>query len=432
MKRERDVDVVILGGGPAGSTAGALLAAAGIGTLILEAEPRARAGPAESLPPHALPLLDRLGAHDAVRGLARTRRRAGTSFYSADGGEHSSYAFADARHATLAHGYHVRRDELDGALLDAARARGAEVGAGWRAVAPHWDGSRLVGLAVACPDGRELRLSFRALLDASGRQSFLASRMGWRFPYLRHRRAAVHAHFRGVWLPPGGEAENNTVVLADGGWFWLTPLADGTVSVGVVLDPARWRETGAGPEALFAAAVARAPEVARRLTGADRVSPFAAVRDFSYRVMRSAGDPFCLIGDAAGFFDPIAATGVLVAMATGASAADDLIDAFRRRPRVEANDLAPTVALTRSLHRAFFPLVRALHDPRFRPLLFRRRPAPWLPGTLASLLAGDVLRPGRWRRTGMFRLRLAVALLRRPAAAPRDAATGARPAGAPG
>jgi hypothetical protein len=183
-----------------------------------------------------------------------------------------------------------------------------------------------------------------------------------------------------------------------------------------VLDVARWQDAGGGPEALFAAALARTPEVARRLAGAERTLPFAAVQNFSYRVMRSAGDPYCLIGDAAGFLDPIFSTGVFIATTTGAAAAADIIDALGRHGRVEANDFAPTVALTRSLHRVFFAFIRAYYDPHFLAFFFHPRPALQLPGAIVSLLAADVLRPGRWRRTGRLRVLLALAQLQRWAA----------------
>ena len=416
MAREREAEAVILGGGPAGSTAGALLAGAGIETVIVEGERFPRFHVGESLLPHTLPLLDRLGVHEAVRRLPHTRVKEGASFVTHDGARHVAYWFADAMAPAIPHAYQVRRDEFDELLLTNARARGAEVLEGWHATAPQWDGARLVGLAVKDPDGREWVLRSKAFLDASGQQSFLASRMGWRFPYPRHRKVAAVAHFRGVWLPPGREAGNITIALTEGGWFWLIPFADDTVSVGAVLDVARWRDAGGGPEALFNAAVERTPEVARRLAGAERTLPFAAVQNFSYRVMRAAGDPYCLIGDAAGFLDPIFSTGVFIGTTTGAAAADDIADALKRRGRVEANDFAPTVALTRSLHRVFFTFIRAYYDPHFLAFFFNPRPALQLPGAIVSLLAADVLRPGLWQRTGRFRLLLALAQLQRRAA----------------
>jgi flavin-dependent dehydrogenase len=363
MARERAVDVLILGGGPAGSTAGAMLAAARIETVIVEGERFPRFHVGESLLPHNLALFDRLGVHDAVRSLPHTRRKDGASFVTHDGSKHVVYWFDEALPPVVPHAYQVRRDELDKALLDNARAAGAEVLEGWRATAPQWDGRRLTGLVVRDPEGTEHLLRSRVFLDASGQSSFLASRMGWRFPYQRHRKVAAVSHFRGVWLPEGREAGNITIALTDGGWFWLIPFADDTVSVGAVLDVHKWR-AHIGPESLFGAAVEATPEVARRLAAAERLIPFGAIQNFSYRVMTIGGDGFCMVGDAAGFLDPIFSTGVFIGTTTGASAAQDVIEALARRSRVEASDFGPTIALTRTLHRIFFSLIRAYYDRR--------------------------------------------------------------------
>ena len=412
MARDRSVDVLILGGGPAGSTSGAMLAAAGIETVIVEGERFPRFHVGESLLPHTLPLFDRLGVHDAVRSLPHTRRKDGASFVTHDGSRHVIYWFDEALPPAVPHAYQVRRDELDKALLDHARAQGAEVLEGWHATTPKWDGRRLVGLVVRDPEGTEYLLRSRVFLDASGQTSFLASRMGWRFPYLRHRKVAAVSHFRGVRLPEGREAGNITVALTEGGWFWLIPFADDTVSVGVVLDVERWRAHN-GPEGLFAAAVEATPEVERRLAGAERVIPFSAIQNFSYRVMQIGGDGFCMIGDAAGFLDPIFSTGVFIATTTGASAAQDVIEALARRNRVEASDFGPTIALTRTLHRIFFSLIRAYYDPHFLAFFFNPSNALQLQAAVVSLLAADVVRPGTWQRTARYRALLGLARLQR-------------------
>jgi flavin-dependent dehydrogenase len=412
MVRDRSVDVLILGGGPAGSTSGAMLAAAGIETVIVEGEKFPRFHVGESLLPHTLPLFDRLGVHDAVRSLPHTRRTDGASFVTHDGSRHVIYWFDEALPPALPHAYQVRRDELDKALLDHARAQGAEVLEGWHATTPKWDGRRLVGLAVRDPEGTEYLLRSRVFLDASGQSSFLASRMGWRFPYQRHRKVAAVSHFRGVRLPEGREAGNTTIALTGGGWFWLIPFADDTVSVGVVLDVERWRAHD-GPEGLFAAAVEATPEVERRLAGAERVIPFSAIQNFSYRVMQIGGNVFCMIGDAAGFLDPIFSTGVFIATTTGASAAQDVIEALARRNRVEASDFGPTIALTRNLHRIFFSFIRAYYDPHFLAFFFNPSNTLQLQSAMVSLLAADVVRPGTWRRTVRYRALLGLARLQR-------------------
>jgi flavin-dependent dehydrogenase len=412
--RERNVDVLILGGGPAGSTAGTILADAGIDTVILESETFPRFHVGESLLPHTLPLLDRLGVHDTVRALPHTRRKDGASFVTHDGSRHVVYWFDEAFPPAIPYAYQVRRDEFDRALLEHARARGAQVLAGWQATAPKWEGRRLVGLIARGPDGQEHLLRSRVFLDASGQSSFVAGRMGWRFPYQRHRKVSAVTHLHRVWLPSGREAGNITIALTDGGWFWLIPFADDSVSVGVVLDVDQWRARGGDAEAVFSSAVERTPEVARRLVGAEKMLPVTAIQNFSYRVMHVGGDGFCLIGDAGGFLDPIFSTGVFIATSTAASAAQDIIEGLTRHGRIEGSDFGPTIALTHTFHRIFFSFVRAYYDPHFLAFFFSPSDALGLRAAVVSLLAADVVGPGTWRRTARYRLLLARAAVGRP------------------
>ena len=431
MATNRTIDALVLGGGPAGATAAALLAGGGLGTVILESERSRCLHVGESLLPHTLPLLDELGVHDAVRDLPHTRRTDGTTFVAHDGSRQAVYWFDRAWPPALPHAWQVHREEFDAVLLANAVRRGAELWQGWRATAPLWEGNRLVGLRAASPDGEEHDLHCRALLDASGRQAFLANRMGWRFPYPRHRKVVAVGHFAGVRLPAGREAGNTTVVVTDGGWFWLIPFRDGAASVGAVLDVAKWRARDGGAEEMFEFARRATPEVARRLADATPLVPFAAVQNFSHRVMHVAGEGYCAIGDAAGFLDPIFSTGVFLATTTAASAARDVREALDRHGRVDAYDFGPTLALTRSLQRVFFSLMRAFHDPDFLPFLFDPPPAFRIAEALTSLLAGDVVRPGRWRRTLRYRALAGLARaqhlgrrLGRPLAVPLAAAPG--------
>jgi len=427
-------DVLILGGGPAGSTAGTLLAEAGFAVTILERERFPRFHVGESLLPHSLPLFDRLGVHQRVRQLPHTRYKPGASFVSADGAKAVEYRFAEALPPAIPHAYQVRRDEFDQMLLERAKEAGAEVLEGWEAVAPQWEGKRLSGLLVRDPGGQEHLVRFRAFLDASGQKAFLASRMGWRFPYPKHRKVAAVSHFRGVWLPPGEASGNITIALTQGGWFWLIPFGDDTVSVGAVLDVAFWKTQGKDPEEVFRQAVAGTPEVARRLAEARPLLPFSAVQNFSYRVTKMAGDGFCLVGDAAGFLDPIFSTGVFIATTTAASAAEDVADALHRHGRVEAADFAPTVTLTRMLQRTFFSFIRSYYDPDFLAFFFHPRPFLQLPAAVTSLLAADLLRPGRRLRVARFRVLQALALAQKlgrrwnvSLVPPLDATPGATP-----
>ena len=408
MSPERTTDVLVVGGGPAGATAAVLLAEAGIAVSVVECATFPRFHVGESLLPHTLPLLDRLGVAQAVAELPHTRRKEGASFFTPAGDRRIAYWFDQAAPPAITHSYQVRRDEFDLLLLDRARAAGAEVLSGWKAVGPVWEGNRLTGARLHDPGGYETTFHARVLLDASGQSAFVANKMGWRFPYPKHRRIAVFGHYNGVEALPGREGGNIAVILTDGGWTWVIPFADGSASVGVVVDLARREGRESAPD-LFQRVVASAPEAARRIAGAEALSPVSSCQSFSYRVMHMAGDGYCLLGDAAGFLDPVFSSGVFIATTTAASAAQDVIEGLARHPRLEANDFAPTVTLARSLQRLFFSLVRSYYNPHFLAFFFAPSPALGIPPALISLLAGDVLGPGRWRRIARYRALLGLA-----------------------
>jgi flavin-dependent dehydrogenase len=401
---ERGTDVLVLGGGPAGSTAGILLAEAGIATTIVEAVPFPRFHVGGSLVPATLPLLDRLGVHDGVASLPHTVRKEGVSFLTDDGVRHVDYWFDEALPPAIPHAYQVRRDEFDAVLLDRAREVGVTVVEGWRGIKPLWDGDRVAGLTIRDRSGEERELRARAFLDASGQAAFMANRMGWRFPYPRHRKVAAVTHVRGAWRAEGRGKGNTTIVSARDGWSWFIPFAGETTSIGTVVDTQLWRRGGSEPDALLAHVIATIPEVRRRLEGAEHLFPALTLQDFSYRVLHRSGDGYCLVGDAAGFLDPIFSTGVFLATETAASAARDISEALARHGRVDGNDFAPTVALTRSLHRIFFAFIRSFYDPNFLAFFYTSPKALHMGAAIASLLAGDVLHPARWRRTGRLQL----------------------------
>ncbi len=413
MTGARSVDVVVLGGGPAGSTAAAFLAQAGIEAVVVEGERFPRFHVGESLLPHTIPLFDRLGVHEKVKALGHTRRKEGATFVTHDGSFEAVYWFDEALPPALPYAYQVRRDELDACLLDHARGMGVEVLEGYRADDPIWEGDRLVGLRARDPNGEERLFRCKLLLDASGQHAFLARKMRWRRTYDGHHKVAAVSHFRGVKLAEGRESGNITIALLDRGWFWLIPFRDDTVSVGAVLDVERWRDVSGGAEGLFQAALARAPEVARRLAGAERLIPFNAVQNFSFEVERIAGDGFCLIGDAAGFLDPIFSTGVFIATTTAERAALLATAALRSKGRVDGADMAEAATLARSLQKTFFSLIQAYYDPHFLAFFLQPRNHFHMQSALTSLLAADVIGPDRWVSLSRFRMLQGLAKVQR-------------------
>lgn len=405
------VDVLILGGGPTGSTAGMVLADEGVPSVLLESDHHPRFHVGESLLPHSLPMFDRLGIHDAIRALPRTLVKPGATFISHDGENTVEFRFEEGLAPAIPHAYNVRRDEFDAMFLREAERRGVEVREGWKAIAPHWEGDRLAGIRVRTPEGEEGTIRAKCVVDATGQQAFLATRMGWKSIYPDHRKLAIVGHFEGVARGPGPSGGNIVVIVTCSGWFWLIPFADGTTSVGVVLDVAHYGGVAGGIDAQFEAAIRATPEAARRLAPARRLFPAAAVQNFSFKVARGHGHGFVMVGDAAGFLDPVFSSGIFIGMNTAERAALDISAALRRHGRVDASDTARCAALNRKVQARFFSLIRSYYDPDFLSLFLSPRTESGDPGgrfgirpAIISLLAGDVLGAGAWHKLSRFRM----------------------------
>jgi len=404
-------DVLILGGGPTGSSAGMVLAREGISSLLIESDHHPRFHVGESLLPHSLPVFDRLGIHDVIRALPRTLVKPGATFCSHDGAEQSDFWFEESAEPVIPHAYNVRRDEFDAALLRTAESRGVDVREGWKAIAPEWDGERLAGVRVRAADGEERTIRAKCVIDATGQQAFLATRMGWKTVYPDHRKLAIVGHFEGVQRPEGRGAGNIVIIVTQSGWFWLIPFADGTTSVGVVLDTARYEGIAGGIDAQFDAAIEATPQAARQLAGAKRTFPAAAVQNFSFKVKRSHGDGFAVVGDAAGFLDPIFSSGIMIGMNAAERVALDIAAALKGKGRVDAIDTAPAAELNRLMQKRFFTMIRAYYDPHFIAVFLLPRTETQNPGrrfgirrAVISVLGGDVIGPDAWQKFARFRM----------------------------
>ena len=410
MTIPRETDVLILGGGPAGSTAGMILAREGVRSILIESEKHPRFHVGESLLPYSLPMFDRLGVHEAIRALPHTMVKPGATFCSHDGEERTTFWFDESAKPVIPNAYNVRRDEFDDLLLRETARRGVDVREQWKAVAPEWEGERLTGVRVRADNGEEGTIRAKCVIDATGQHAFLATRMGWKTVYPDHRKLAIVGHFEGVERMSGRGAGNIVIIITHSGWYWLIPFADGTTSVGVVLDVARYGGIPGGLDAQFDAAIDATPEAARQLSAARRLFPAAAVQNFSFQVSRTHGDGFVMVGDAAGFLDPIFSSGILISMSGAERAALDVAAAIKSVGRVDAKDTARSAVLSRRLQKYFFRMIRAYYDRHFiEVFLSPPQEGKPLPGmrfgirpAVTSLLAGDVIGPGTWHKRTRF------------------------------
>ncbi len=239
--------------------------------------------------------------------------------------------------------------------------------------------------------GRQRRRRARFLLDASGRDAFVASRGGLRDMMPRLRKAAIFAHYEGVSRAPGPAGGNIVLVLLRDGWFWFIPLAGGTTSVGLVGEGTSLRKSGLPPETLLEEALRRCPAAHDRTRHARRVSQVWTASDYSYGCRDIAGDGYLLLGDAAAFIDPLFSTGVWLAMSSAEMAADTLDRALGRGGR--AGDLSPAAfaAYARKVRRhvrIYTRIVSRFYQPGFLDVFLRPGGRFRIREAVVSLLAG--------------------------------------------
>ncbi len=392
-------DVVVVGGGPAGSTVATLLARDGLQVAVFERERFPRFHVGESLLPANLPIFDRLGCHATLRE-ARFLAKPGATFYDEYEGRGSHTFTFEETPFQPAFAYNVVRAEFDALLLQHAASMGAVVYDQYTVENVHIHPDKVV-IQIREPQGGMVETSSNLLVDASGRATFLGGRLGKRKPLPGLGRVAIFAHFRGARRDETVPAGNIRIHLVRDGWLWWIPFADGTDSIGCVLHAKVAKRRQGSVATLFETTIASAPRLAKGLEGAQRLTPIHTTPNMSYRVSPAVGDRFLAIGDAVGFVDPIFSTGVFLAMHSAEMAAEAIQQAFhhqdfnvRRFRRYETQ-----------LHRGTKPIlafIRRFYDPAFLDLFFTPQPHFRLYQAVLWVLSGAIFdRRPLWVRANL-------------------------------
>ena len=312
---EHHWDAIIIGGGPAGSSAAVTLRQAGRKVLVLEKAKFPRFHIGESLLPYNRPVFDDLGVWDKIQNAGFMPKR-GAQFWMADGSIHTRLNFGRGSFTEFPEAVQVERAKFDDILLRHAEELGAEVREEAQ-VTGYQIGEDHAAVKYRDADGAEHEARGAFLIDASGLTNFTANREKLRNYYPGHKKVAIFGHYSGVQMTVGEERGDILIVRRKNSWFWLIPLEDDKVSVGLVMDQADFKELNQEPQDVFDDAVATTPAVRDRMMNAKAITQGHVLTDFSYTNRKLVSNRLVRVGDASGFIDPIFSSGVMLAMDTG-------------------------------------------------------------------------------------------------------------------
>ena len=323
MAHGKEADVVIIGGGPAGSTAGALLAEMGWGVVILEKEKFPRYHIGESLMPYCYFTFERLGVLEKIAQMGNVKKHS-VQFVGRDGRVSTPFYFFQHLNHPAATTWQVWRQDFDAMMLDHARERGVDVREETKVTDFLRNEEGLVtGVRAKPKAGGSIDLKTRLVMDASGRDALWMRKSGWRKWDPKLNKVSIWTLYKGAIRDPGLAEGATTVAYLEGkGWFWNIPLQDDVVSSGIVAERDYLYRDTRDPKAIFEREIRNNPWVEEHLRPGEQFGRYWVTGDYSYRSEYCASDGLVLIGDAFAFLDPVFSSGVFLALKSAEMAAD--------------------------------------------------------------------------------------------------------------
>lgn len=386
MNREH-WDVIVIGGGPGGSSTACYLSKAGHRTLVLEKEQFPRFHIGESLLPYNEAIFEELGLLPKLQAQGFITKH-GAQFHLGNGSKSTAFVFSEGVFTRHTQAFQVERSVFDDLLLKHARECGATVIEGTTVDRfSHTD----QGVQVDTTDisGNRQSYTARFLVDASGRGNMTGNQEQLRQVHPRLKKLAIFGHFKGVLRDPGPKGGDTVIVRLENKWFWLIPISAEKISVGCVLDRDEFAAAKQSPETVFWSHVNESPPLRERMANAVAVGTIQSTGDFSYRNRRLVGPRLLRVGDAAGFMDPIFSAGVYLAMLSGKLAAKSVMES------IQCGDDGSTRFLkyeerVRSCMSVYWEMVERFYTTPFMEVFLEPR-AKWnIPAAVNAILAGEL------------------------------------------
>lgn len=330
MQIKPSYDCIVLGAGPAGCTAAALIADAGFSTLLVEREKFPREHVGESLMPESYWVFEKLGILDKLKASGFSKK-VGVQFVNNSGKESQPFFFRSHDDRDCAETWHVERGRFDNMLFETAAEKGADCHDHTRVTDVIFESETATGVTLQTDQGKQTASS-RVVLDATGQQSLLANKLGIKQLNPKLKKAAIWRHYRGGERDESGGGVKTIILHTDDkqAWFWYIPQSSDIISIGCVGDNDYLLKGRGKPEQILEEELAKCEAVRSRLQDAQPLDDLRIAKEFSYTTSQPAGKGWVLAGDAWGFIDPVYSSGVYFAMKSAEMASSCVIDALQR------------------------------------------------------------------------------------------------------
>lgn len=392
-------DVIVIGGGPGGSSSACYLRQSGMRVLVLEKEHFPRFHIGESLLPYNRRIFEEIGVQKKLE-QAGFLRKFGAQFHLGNGSKGTKFVFREGKFNRFSEAIQVERAAFDDLLLKHAAEMGAEVRHGWT-VKHVEQGSDEATVQAVSDKGEGISFKSRYVIDASGRGNMTGNQEGIREIHPRLKKLAVFGHFMGVKRDMGPKETDTIIVRLDNKWFWIIPISKEKTSVGCVMDNAEFGALKMTPAEVFQKFVDSSQTMRHHMGEAQLCGEIRTTGDFSYRNKRFYGPRLLRVGDAAGFLDPIFSAGVYLAMFSGKLAAQAMIETLRKND----DPLLRFKAYEERVYQAmkfYWQMVENFYTTPFMEVFLEPRGRFSLPAAVNAVLAGEL--EGGWT----MRWRLAI------------------------